>query len=238
MKLEILSKAEQVRRVILTEILSGRLRPGARLLEAQLAKAIGVSQATVNAALQDLHKQGLVTKLLNRSTNVSRYTLQDIERLFAVRVLLEPSAAAAVAARWSSHAQALLAAQVTAMRQAARSRDLASFCIADYEFHQEIYRLSGNSFLVQAAEAIAAAPFAYVLCDHLQALPTDYAALAEDHHEITIALARGPEAAAQALRGRIEQWLDHSRRALQDAIARSDKDRPVVSGVEQSGEHI
>src|SRR5438067_13856266 len=112
MKIEVLIKTEQVRRVILAEILSGRLRPGARLLEAQLSKGLGVSQATVNAALQDLHNQGLVTKLLNRSTNVSRYTLEDIERLFAVRVLLEPTAAAAVAAGWSRESQTRLATQV------------------------------------------------------------------------------------------------------------------------------
>jgi Bacterial regulatory proteins, gntR family len=58
---------EQVRRAILLEILSGALRPGERLLEARISKDLGVSQATVNAALQDLHDQGMVTKLLNRS---------------------------------------------------------------------------------------------------------------------------------------------------------------------------
>src|SRR5437763_9922220 len=123
MKIEVLSKTEQVRRVILAEILSGRLRPGARLLEAQLSKAIGVSQATVNAALQDLHDQGMVTKLLNRSTNVSRYTLDDIEKLFAVRMLLEPAAVAAVSANWSPEAEECLIAQVQFMRRAARSKD-------------------------------------------------------------------------------------------------------------------
>src|ERR1039457_998226 len=72
------------------------LRPGERLLEAKLSKELGVSQATVNAALQDLHNQGLVKKNLNRSTNVSKYTLKDIENLFAVRMLLEPAEVARV----------------------------------------------------------------------------------------------------------------------------------------------
>ncbi len=217
MKLESLSKIEQVRRAILREILSGRLRPGQRLLEAQLSKQLGVSQATVNAALQDLHNQGLVTKLLNRSTNVSRYTLEDVARLFAVRMLLEPAAAAAVSKAWSDNARNRLSRPVEAMRCAAQANDLAAFCLADYEFHHEIYRLSGNSFLIQAAEAIAAAPFAYVLCDHLEALPTDYVALAEDHQEIIDAIGNGPDEAARQMRARIERWLDHSRRALERA---------------------
>jgi len=214
MQIEILTRTEQVRRSILHQILSGALRPGERLIEAKLSKQLGVSQATVNSALQDLHNQGLVTKLLNRSTNVSRYTLADIEKLFAVRVLLEPAAVETVSAMWSQTAKARLEQQVDDMRRAARTKDLALWGIADYTFHQEIYNLSGNPYLIQAAQAVAAAPFAYVLCDHLVALPTDYLSMAEDHQEIVRAMADGPEAAGRITRHHIEEWLNHSRRAL------------------------
>ena len=219
MRIVTLTKAEQVRQAILIQILSGELRPGQRLLEAQLSKELGVSQATVNGALQDLHNQGLVTKLLNRSTNVNLYTRLEIENLFAVRLVLEPAAAAAVSAAWSTEANDRLSEQVDLMRRAARKKDLAKFCLADYQFHQEIYRLTGNSFLIQACQAIAAAPFAYILCDHLEALPTDYIALAEDHQELIGAMKEGPEKAARLTRDRIEGWLNHSLRALEPVEA-------------------
>src|ERR1035438_7499341 len=221
MHLPVLTRIEQVRRAILQQILSGNLRPGERLLEAKLSKELGVSQATVNAALQDLHNQGLVKKNLNRSTNVSKYTLKDIENLFAVRMLLEPAAVAAVSAAWSSEAQACLQEQVDHMRRAARTKDLAKWGIADYTFHQEIYRLSGNPYLMQASQAIAAGPFAYILCDHLEALPTDYLSMAEDHEDVLLAIMEGPEAAARITRNHIEQWLNHSRRALQHVAAQA-----------------
>lgn len=221
MQISIVTRTEQVRQAILNQILSGALRPGERLLEGKISKELGVSQATVNASLQDLHNQGLVTKLLNRSTNVSRYTLADIEKLFAVRVLLEPAAVAAVAASWSDEAQQSLQEQVNQMRRAARSKDLSKWGIADYTFHQEIYRLCGNPYLLQASQAIAAAPIAYILCDHLAALPTDYLSMAEDHQEVVSAIAEGPETAARVTRHHLEQWLNHSRRALQDVAAKS-----------------
>lgn len=214
-----LSKIEQVRSAILLQILTGTLRPGQRLLEARLAAELGVSQATVNSALQDLNDQGLVTKRLNRSTNVARYTDKEVEKLFAVRIVLEPAAAAAVASAWSDDARAALETQVDRMRRAAKAHDLAEFCLADYTFHQEIYRLTGNSFLIQAGRALAAAPFAYVLCDHLEALPTDYLSLAEDHNGVMLAIAEGPESAAALTRDRIEKWRDHSIRALRSAAA-------------------
>jgi DNA-binding GntR family transcriptional regulator len=208
------SKTEQVRQAILFQILSGQLRPGQRLLEAKLSKQLGVAQATVNSALQDLHNQGLVTKLLNRSTNVSQYTAAEIDKLFAVRIVLEPVAAAAVARVWSDEARGRLGDQVELMRRAARAPDLAKFCLADYTFHQEIYRLTCNSFLIQACQAIAAAPFAYILCNHLEALPTDYPSLAEDHQFMMDAMEEGPETANRVTRERILQWRDHSLRAL------------------------
>lgn len=214
MQIETLSKAEHVRRAILTAILRGELRPGQRLIEAALSKELGVSQATVNAALQDLHNQGLVTKLLNRSTNISRYTEEEIRKLFAVRAVLEPAAAAELAAQWSTEAKDRLEEQVRQMRVAARRRDLQAFCLADYTFHQEVYALTKNSFLIQACQAIAAAPFAYILCDHLEALPTEYAALAEDHQDLIRAMESGPREAARVTRSRIDQWLDHSLSAL------------------------
>jgi DNA-binding GntR family transcriptional regulator len=223
MHLSVLTRVEQVRRAILQQIVSGALRPGERLLEAKLSKQMGVSQATVNAALQDLHNQGLVTKQLNRSTNVNRYTLDEIEKLFAVRYLLEPAAVLAVSSNWSPDAEMVLQEQVDQMRRAARTKDLAKWCLADYTFHQEIYRLSGNSYLMQASQAIAAAPFAYILCDHLEALPTDYLSMAEDHQDVLRAMIDGPEKAAQVTRKFIEEWLNHSRRALREPLSRQEQ---------------
>lgn len=214
MQISVVTRTEQVRQLLVSRILSGELKPGERLLEAKLAKEMGVSQATVNAALQDLHNQRLVTKLLNRSTNVACYTQAEVEELFDVRLILEPAAASAVACRWSESARLALEQHVEGMRQAAHRHDLQEFCLSDYAFHQEMYRRSGNFFLTQACQAIAAAPFAYMLCDHREALPTDYTALAEDHEALITAIQKGPEEAGRVTRERIEQWREYSRHAL------------------------
>lgn len=222
-----ITKVDQVRQAILELIFGGNLVPGQRLVEANLARDFGVSQATVNAALQDLHNQGVVTKILNRSSNVSRYTASEINKLFAVRTVLEPMASAEASRQLTRDGVRSLEEQVDGMRRAAQAQDLPWFCLADYTFHQKVYRLTRNSFLIQACQAIAAAPFAYLLCDCLGALPTDYVSLAEDHGQVILALETGPEAAAQVTLERIEKWRTHSIRALeafaegsvQDAVA-------------------
>ena len=209
-----ITKVEQVRRAVLSQIFSGALRPGQRLVEAKMAAELGVSQATVNAALQDLHNQGIVTKLLNRSTNVCRYTFREIENLFAVRLVLEPEASAAAARSLTDTGVKKLSEHAAQMLSAAHDRDLPAFCFADYSFHQEIYALSFNPFLIQACQAIAAAPFAYILCDCIASLPTNYSSLAEDHQQIITSLRQGPEIAARVARERIDVWRSHSVHAL------------------------
>ena len=88
--------------------------------------------------------------------------------------------------------------------------DLPRFCLADYNFHQELYRMTENPVLVQACQAIAVAPFAYILCGTPSALPTDYASLAEDHQQVIDALCTGPETAERTVRARIADWRLHS----------------------------
>jgi DNA-binding GntR family transcriptional regulator len=217
MKINAISRVDQVLQAILTEILVGRLAPGERLYEAKLSAELGVSQATVNAALQDLHNQGVVTKVLNRSTNVSKYTLDDLGKLFGVRSVLEPLAVEGLAARWSPEAETRLMVHIEHMRMAARDLDVGRWCRADCDFHREIYVLCGNPFLLRASLAIAAAPFAYLLSDQLKILPDYYAIMTEEHFEIVEAMKQGPETAGRVIREAIRSW--QSRMTNQPALA-------------------
>ena len=171
--------------------------PGDRFVESLLAKQFDVSQTTVNSALQDLHAQGIVTKVLNRATTVTRYDREDLEDLFSVPSILEPVAAAAAAKTVGRLDCDPLRRLCERMQIAARAQDLAGFLPAGYEFHQEICRLTDNRFLQQAGQSVAAAPFAYVLCDCLERVPTDYPSLVNDHFEIIEAMLAGSEGELQ-----------------------------------------
>lgn len=209
MKITSVSKIDQVREAILTEIALGRIEPGERLVETRLSEQLGVSQATVNAALQDLHNLGVVTKRLNRSTSVNRYGIEDVQRLFEVRLALEPLAASALAARWSPEVERILLGRLEDMKRAAAGPDVGNWCIADYRFHQEVYHQSGNQFLIQAGQAIAMVPFVYILCEGLRRLPSDdYAMMTTEHHAQILAFGKGPKVAERETREFIRKWLN------------------------------
>jgi DNA-binding GntR family transcriptional regulator len=210
------TRVEQVRRAVLQGILTGTIRPGTRLIEAALARQLGVSQATVNQALHDLHAQGMVNKSTNRGTTVLRFGLVELEALFSVRGVLECLAAEAASRNASPPAVDNLRRWVDQMRTAGKTRNLANFYLADYEFHQDLYRLSHNRFLFQACQAVASAPFAYILCDRPKPLPADYREIAEDHEEVIQALLQGPEKALRVTQTKVSKWLKWQREFLTD----------------------
>ena len=62
-----------------------------------LANELGVSTTPVREALLELSRAGLVTPLRNRGFRVEPTTMQDVENVFALRVLLERFALEALA---------------------------------------------------------------------------------------------------------------------------------------------
>src|SRR5215510_10876705 len=73
-------------------IFSGRLKPGDPLREMHLAKELSVSQATVRDALVKLERFGLVVRVPNKETVVTRHTKREIRERIAVRATLEEKA--------------------------------------------------------------------------------------------------------------------------------------------------
>jgi DNA-binding GntR family transcriptional regulator len=73
-------------------ILTGELAPGAPLIQASLAKDLGVSMTPVREALRDLATEGLVTLLPHKGAAVTTLDLADAKEIHHIRLKLEPDA--------------------------------------------------------------------------------------------------------------------------------------------------
>lgn len=80
---------EEVRQSIIT----GRLAPGARLIERELINMMGVSRTVIREALRQLESEGLVTTIANKGPVVREFTLAEAKDLYAIRGVLEGLAA-------------------------------------------------------------------------------------------------------------------------------------------------
>ena len=124
------------------------MRPGQRILQADLAASLGVSRQPVSHALQMLKQQGLVQDSGRQGLVVVPIDAGRIRQLYEVRAALDGlaarlaagHAAAAPSAAKVRVLQAALAAGVKLDGQAT----VARLVQLDVEFHQALYELSGN----------------------------------------------------------------------------------------------
>ena len=84
---------EQVLDEMREAIISGRLAPGARLIERELIAMLGVSRTVVREALRQLQSEGLITEDARKGMIVRALTASEARDLYAIRALLEGLAA-------------------------------------------------------------------------------------------------------------------------------------------------
>ncbi|MGW0710174.1 GntR family transcriptional regulator [Streptomyces sp. NPDC002643] len=141
---EVMEKVQQMVR-------RGELRAGELYSVYQLAEALGISRSPVRDGLLKLEAAGLVAFERNRGFRVTVPSARQIVEIFAIRIALEPPAAARVAARRDPAVTARLRQTMTAMEKAAAASDEASFWVHDQAFHDTILTAAGNS---QAAAVV------------------------------------------------------------------------------------
>jgi DNA-binding GntR family transcriptional regulator len=69
-------------------IVAGRLQPGQRLIEADLAEQLGLSRGPIRDALRELGREGLVTIRPNRGAIVNLVQAEDVIEVYALRASL------------------------------------------------------------------------------------------------------------------------------------------------------
>ena len=86
------SAAERVAGALRTRIIEGELRPGTRLSEERIGRALGVSRNTLREAFHVLGHERLVVHEFNRGAFVRSLDADDIRDLYRYRRILEGAA--------------------------------------------------------------------------------------------------------------------------------------------------
>ncbi len=120
------------------QVADGRLVPGQRLVEPELAAALGVSRASLREAFRALEAEGLVAIEPFKGASVRRLDREQILESFEIRELLEGLAARRAAPAFASSGpwqQRLLQLRAT-MVEAADARAMNHYARLNRDFHQ------------------------------------------------------------------------------------------------------
>ncbi|WP_341279384.1 GntR family transcriptional regulator [Paenibacillus sp. FSL H8-0537] len=128
-------------------IIEGTLQPGEKLIDAELADALGVSRTPIREALQLLEVQGLVQMMPSKETRVTMIEEEDMPKLYAPLVALNALAAElAVPHIQPEHIARLneLNAQFAKCIQENKPYEAIEY---DEEFHNVILELADNAYI-------------------------------------------------------------------------------------------
>ena len=139
---------EQAAEAVVAAAARGAFLPGDRLVEAEIARDLGISRVPVREALRLLESQGIVVSTPYKGMRLMQVTNQGVAEMMRVRLALESLAVKEILAAGGVEAR-IAAARTAAIVYEAQlaGGDLAAIANADMVVHAEICRASGNAVL-------------------------------------------------------------------------------------------
>jgi DNA-binding GntR family transcriptional regulator len=149
---------DQVFKRLKGDIMALKIPPDSRIMVDSLAKDLGVSQTPVREALSMLEATGLVTKrhFVGYCT-APMFNRVQYEKLFEIRLLLEPYAARQAAMKMTNNVVSELRSLVGKMESEApdsKHKSYELFADQDTEFHAMIADVCENQFIAQALSGL------------------------------------------------------------------------------------
>jgi len=132
--------------------LTGKLRPGEKLVQLQLAKKFDVSQNMIREALFELKEYGLVETSDNRGMFVRSLDARGIQEMLVIREIFEGVAARECCGRMSTKDASKLRKLADDILDVTLAGKHEAKIALDREFHLEIVRLTDSRILMMWAQ--------------------------------------------------------------------------------------
>lgn len=179
------TRSEEIRQRIADDIVSGRLRPGQRLEELQLADQFKVSRTPVRDALRELSGTGLVEIRPNRGTWVAEIDAEQLEELFEAFAEIEALCARLCAVRLTVIERRRLELLHEESESYVTAGDHQGYGRLNEQIHDTIYQGGRNRALTEIVRGLRhrTAPFRlpqfYITNDRMKVSYAEHGALVE-----------------------------------------------------------
>lgn len=191
------SLTDQAYQQLRQRIITGQLPPGSEMSELELADDLAMSKTPVREALGRLGVEGLVEAFPRRGYRVTSVTVRDMNDLFAIRAMLEGTAAAQASVNLTENELEQLDALADASYVRGENVSTQSFVRANEDFHTAIAQASRNPRLLNlvVSHLEECGRFFYMGAQIRDVNPET----TNDHHRIVSVLRRRDPEAARAV---------------------------------------
>ncbi len=217
---EYLPLRDVVFKTLRQEILTGKLKPGERLMEIQLANKLGVSRTPIREAIRKLELDGLVIMIPRRGAEVAQITLKDLKDVMEVRCALDVLAIELACERMEQEGLNNLYQACENFREAVKTKDTRKLAEADVAFHDAIVTSTGNTRLIQLVSNLSEQMYRYRF-EYLKDA-TSHEMLQQEHMEMYQNILKKDKAAAASV---VRKHINNQEEAIikQLQLERSEK---------------
>lgn len=208
-----LSLREVVLLTLRKAILTGRLKPGERLMEIQLSQLLGVSRTPVRDAIRNLEQEGLVQMSPHRGAHVAYISEKTVIDVLEVRRAMEGLSVSRAVRRMTPEQLILLQEAMLECERATQSGDCQQVVKADVRFHDIILDSTGNEKLKNIMNNLSDQIYRYRYEFIKDA--GNYSAMLAEHRKIYDAMSsRDEDSAVNAIQVHIDNQAEAIIRSL------------------------
>lgn len=179
------------------EILTGKLKPGERLMEIHLANKLGVSRTPIREAIRKLELEGLVIMIPRRGAEVAQITWKNLKDVLEVRRALDVLAIELACDRMTEEELRKLNEACDNFRAATKSQDTRKIAEADVALHDIIVASTQNTRLIQLVNNLSEQMYRYRF-EYLKDA-TQHDMLVQEHKEMYNSILNKDRVAAAAV---------------------------------------
>lgn len=203
---------------LMAELREGRLSPGERLRETELAERLGMSRTPVREAIRQLEADGIVSHVPRQGACIRSLDYAEVMELYEMRAVLEGTAAR-LAARVASDIEIEELCDMN--RGLASLGNVPAAFTLNRQFHAALLDAAKNRFLTRSIHTLQKALM--ILGPTTLTEPERAARAVAEHHDVLEAIkARDALAAEAAMRAHIEAAQRVRVRALRARPAQAD----------------
>lgn len=200
---------QQLVETLRNAMLSGKIPPGSRLVELQLAEQLGVSRGPLREAVRQLVEEGLIDQVPYKGTVVKTLSTKDVEEIYSFRTLLETFAFERIWDRRCEEFRRSLDARHAALREAIAAEDRQLAIAREMDLHSTVYEFADHRVLLDSWRMLRGHLHLYF---NLHQAAHDRAGPLPDAHVRYVTLAKGDDLAP--MRCEIQQHMGRGLRRL------------------------
>lgn len=138
---------EKILESIRDAIISGSIKPGAKVSEPELADRFGISRTPIREAFRQLESEGYLAVIPRKGAVVSAFTQKDVEEFYAIKSILEGYAARLACTRLTDKEIERLKHINQRLTELCEQGDIKQFFKIHNDFHDLFIKAADNEKL-------------------------------------------------------------------------------------------